>query len=207
MLPEDRSKMNSDPGDLPPQLQSLEAALAALVPRAERLDRDRLMFEAGRESVLKSASRGRWAWPALSTAMTALAGALLVMLVLRPEPRVVERIVYVRANGAAEGLAHDSLRPTAGEGNDKAPGLRIAPRDTPRLPASEGAVASAAPQHPSSETPYLELRDQILQNGIDAWRPPVLSMSTPAPGPASPPTYTELRDELLNRSSSQSWIQ
>ena len=88
--------MNSDPGDLPPQLQSLEAALAALVPRAERLDRDRLMFEAGRESVLKSASRGRWAWPALSTAMTALAGARLVLLVHRPEPRVVERIVYVR---------------------------------------------------------------------------------------------------------------
>lgn len=74
------------------ELKGFEAALASLVPR-ERIDRDRLMFEAGVAAARpQSAVRGRWAWPALS-AVTATAAALLVVLAFRPQPEVVVQIV------------------------------------------------------------------------------------------------------------------
>jgi hypothetical protein len=86
-------------------LSEFEAALGALVPRAERLDRERLMFLAGQASVeLQNSqpgttrqSRARWAWPAACTTMTGIAAALLVALTIRPAPQVVERIVTVPA--------------------------------------------------------------------------------------------------------------
>ena len=53
--------------ELPGELKSFEATLAALAPRGDRLDRDRLMYLAGRESALAEAGRPngrarRWAW-------------------------------------------------------------------------------------------------------------------------------------------------
>jgi len=81
--------------DLPAELKALEARLAALSPRGDRLDRDRLMFLAGRaaaEAALVSPqpmpqhTREHKAWPAAFAAMTAVAATLLVMLVTRPTP-------------------------------------------------------------------------------------------------------------------------
>jgi hypothetical protein len=79
--------------DVAAELKSLEAKLASLSPRPDRLDRDRLMFLAGQASLLdakvnrppifgeKLESR---AWPAAFAAMSAVAAALLVMLIARP---------------------------------------------------------------------------------------------------------------------------
>ncbi len=55
---------------LSPALQALEAKLASLVPTAAALDRDRLMYEAGRASL---SSRRGWAWPLALAASIALA--------------------------------------------------------------------------------------------------------------------------------------
>ena len=81
-----------------------EQSLSSLAPRAARLDRDRLMFLAGQASggrqppvVMASSPASRWSWPAAFSAMTALAASLLVMLLNRPEPQVIERIVRVPA--------------------------------------------------------------------------------------------------------------
>ena len=75
------------PGDpaRPQALGALEAQLATLRPREDRLDRERLMFLAGQASVAAarqplSAGR-RWAWPVSFGAMTTAAAVLLVLTV------------------------------------------------------------------------------------------------------------------------------
>ena len=83
----------------------LEAALGALVPRAERLNREHIMFLAGQASVASNSRpaappgtigpqcRAGWAWPAAFAMMTGVAASLLVVLAIRPAPQVTERIV------------------------------------------------------------------------------------------------------------------
>ena len=74
-----------------PALDALAGALRGLAPRPGGLDRDGLMFRAGRAS----ASRG-WTWPLATAASTAAAVALAVLLWARPEPP--PRVVYVQAD-------------------------------------------------------------------------------------------------------------
>ena len=73
---------------LTPAESELESALRSLRPARAAIDRDRLMFQAGRAS----ARRGGRVW--LGATM-ALAAALGVSLVVRPGPREVVRIVRV----------------------------------------------------------------------------------------------------------------
>jgi hypothetical protein len=69
---------------LPRESAALEARLAELRPREDRLDRDRLMFLAGQASVdggkAQTSAARRWAWPASFAGMSAVAAALVVML-------------------------------------------------------------------------------------------------------------------------------
>lgn len=70
-----------------PQLQAFEAQLAALRPREDRIDRERLMYLAGQASAECGArtpptKAGRWAWPASWGAVAGAAAALLVMTTL-----------------------------------------------------------------------------------------------------------------------------
>jgi hypothetical protein len=71
-------------------LASVEEQLRGLRPPAADLDRDRVMFRAGRAST----PRG-WGWVAAagSTLLAAVFGALLLF---RPEPQSTVRIVYIR---------------------------------------------------------------------------------------------------------------
>ena len=73
--------------------QELERALAGLAPAAPPVDRDRLMFQAGRAA----GRRGRWLWRGASAAAAVV---LAVSLIVRPEPRQVERIVFVPVESA-----------------------------------------------------------------------------------------------------------
>jgi hypothetical protein len=70
-------------------LTEFERALAALEPAPPALDRDRLLFEAGR----RSARRRGWPWPAAAAALGLLAAGLGGTLLLRPAPPVVVRVV------------------------------------------------------------------------------------------------------------------
>ena len=88
-------------------LNAFEAALAALTPRSDRLNRDRLMFLAGQASHRDTRPR-RGSWPAAFVAMTTVAAGLLVALVARPPQvveRVVERVVEVQVPAAARDAA------------------------------------------------------------------------------------------------------
>ena len=83
--------------ELPAKLKSLAAELARLVPRGDALDRDELMFLAGRASgdcpnfrptkMGLSPSALRCAIAPLLSATLATAATVLVMLALRPAPR------------------------------------------------------------------------------------------------------------------------
>lgn len=96
---------NSDqPPSLPIKLQQLEADLARFRPRADGLDRERLMYEAGRRARVTPAAASRitppWLWPAATAGMTAVAACLAMvlvsgMLVAGSEPQVIERVKIV----------------------------------------------------------------------------------------------------------------
>jgi hypothetical protein len=86
--------------DHDPRLTQIELALAGLAPSPPRLDRDTLMYEAGRASARRE-SAGRRGWlTAAAIGLVALGqGALLAR---RPPERVVERLVVVREPAQSE---------------------------------------------------------------------------------------------------------
>jgi len=60
------------------ELTEFEEGLATLVPKVIGVDRDQLLFLAGRQSVV-GLGRCRWVWPA-STALSTLAAAVLAVM-------------------------------------------------------------------------------------------------------------------------------
>jgi hypothetical protein len=168
-------------------LSEIESALASLAPREGQIDRDRLMFRAGQAAAraeARPARARRWAWPAAFSTMTAVAAAMLMALILRPEPRIIERLVPV--SSLADRGEKDSSPPSASSVVPAAPTSGSAPRVAP--------VAAAYPQ----------LLARVLERGLDAW-PPAASASLPAPraegGPAS---FREYREQLLGAPSVRS---
>ena len=181
--------------DTPQELKAVESGLASLAPTTLRLDRDRLMYLAGQAAAAHDApaglaSRRAWIWPAASAGVGAVSAALLVLLVARPAPRVVERIVYVPATHAA---AADAAQQPGADGASL-PRHSAAPSPgavAPRRTFGGGWMGLAAP---SRRPEYLSLRDQVLAFGVDVWQKP------PASGGAQPnqPTYREALDRLLD---------
>ena len=190
--------------DLAPSLKALEAALGALAPRADRLDRDKLMFAAGVESARRTGAKaaapvGRLAWPAGFAAMTAAAAVLAVTVLFRPGPEVVERVVYVPVE-----------EPDRKEA--------AAPRQTPR---------QRAPEDPSVRPGLAETFDSALalggvgrswlalrREGLDPeGLERALASRQPAAGPdgvepnevrpgKAPPSYREFLNDLLQDAAS-----
>ena len=78
------------------QLKKLEAALSALTPRPVQLNRDGLLFEAGRRSVGPP-----WLWRGAAAGMTIVAGFLVFTAAIRPQPEHVIQYVHVPATPAA----------------------------------------------------------------------------------------------------------
>jgi hypothetical protein len=169
-----------------------EQSLSSLAPRAARLDRDRLMFLAGQATRQASGGRqppddldrrvaradspaSRWGWPAAFSAMTALAASLLIMLVNRPEPQVIERIVRVPA-AASPAIASRSA-------------------ELGRQAIESEPPFSPAPGRPAFGESYLHARDQVLAFGLDSWMQSNPSRSSTAE--SAPTSYRELREKLF----------
>lgn len=115
------------------ELTALESALRDLRPHPETLDRAALMYRAGRAS-----ARG-WAWPAATMSAVALAMILGMLLLLRPAPSVIERIVYQPA---------PSPEP-----------LRMSSEES--IPPLSDETSRGAWSH------YVHLQEQVLQHGLD----------------------------------------
>ncbi len=78
--------------ELNDELAHIEAALATVGPGPSRLQRDRVMYLAGRASAGPATQRRTtgWAWPAAFGAMTAVAATLLAMVVAHPQAHVAD---------------------------------------------------------------------------------------------------------------------
>jgi hypothetical protein len=163
--------MSSELGPREPDhgsLIPLEPLLAGFVPAAPRIDRDRLMFLAGRASMLSpgvhdgqrrvntvSNRAGAWLWPAATATLAATSLALLVLLLARPSvaPQIVDR-------------RSTPIQPAA------APVAAAAvPADRPGISSTmtNTAIHAAIFERPAVATgSYLHSRDVALRLGIDA---------------------------------------
>ncbi|MGD0384265.1 MAG: hypothetical protein ABSA77_12140, partial [Thermoguttaceae bacterium] len=175
------------------EMKQFEAALAALTPRTDRLDRDRLMFLAGQQSILIASKqksplptnlrfvpgdgqgeggtiarpiRSRTlAWPAAFAAMTVVAAALLVMLVVRPGSKDAENVVKYPASQSA--LATDAQETTASNDYTEQPRKYRTYFDLAFLSGADNRkIGEADPSHSNAA-----LLRQILAKGVDSWKP------------------------------------
>ena len=80
-----------------PELQAFETALTSLRPTPSAIDRDRIMFAAGRRSGRTGSHRrhGSRLWPLATIATGIVAFACGMVTHSSPEPRIVQRTVYV----------------------------------------------------------------------------------------------------------------
>jgi hypothetical protein len=176
--------------ELTPDLEAIERQLARLAPVPLSIDRDRLMFEAGRASVAQPRRLGYIAvpsrvgarfWPIATATMTAASVLLATMLVWQRQSAMVvdqpiSSDVVVRAPKKAKSTAPNSVRPEV-----------------------TNAFVSGLPR---STTGYLGVRNIALAQGIGALQPTMTANVEPrsrnldAP-PAKQPTSRELMDQLL----------
>jgi hypothetical protein len=114
--------MSTEPDHLKPFLN----ALARVAPDPGRLDRDALLFDAGRR-----AGRAGPGWPLTAAALALVSAGLTGMLTLQP-PRVVEveRVVYLSAPAplAATEPAAEPVAPAAPSSPEWLDGLRLRQR-------------------------------------------------------------------------------
>ena len=144
--------MSSETPD--PQLTALARALAGLAPASGAIDRDRLMFQAGRHSARRRGSH--WLTLAFALAAVALGAGWLAW-----PPR--ERVVFVSV----------TVREPA------APAVPVA--DKPR-PPDEGPPPRVVQPPAAPQGEYLRLWNLVLQSGVDALpKPPPIVAPTQAP--------------------------
>ena len=198
-------------GELPSDVNpyEIEPQLSAYAPRPARIDRDRLMFEAGRAAAAShpsasaalalrpgviawfppsspSAPPTNWMWPASTLALGMVSVVLGLVLLFRPEPlervQVVERVVNVPVHAPAafpQPLAVSS-------------GITRPDHDVPPLPAAEEEAPAIALES-LPEDHFLRVRQTALTQGVE-WLAPPARRETARLSPA--PTRGKLMRQL-----------
>ena len=195
-----------------PELAALEAALSSLVPRADGLDRDRLLFLVGRASA-GSAPGGRWAMRLVGTWAAGVTAAALVLALLLVQAQSKLRVASARLAGPAapKAAAPSGERPqtkpakpnaaaTAAENAQSAVPQPAAEnrstRPTLRVPARAGGPADWT--HFGSRAAYLRSVARLLNQDIDPWPSMAGLGSEPRTEEARVVPYRELLKELLD---------
>jgi len=203
--------------ELPAELKAFEARLASLSPRAPRFDREALIYEAGRASVLAGSdgpmagSRrwSRWGWPASFGSMTTVAAALLVVVLIRPEPPVLVKYVRITDNHAKPAERPDENLPSATPAEnlpgEPATGVLVqedTPIDSAPFDQRRFSILAAVLGHGGDSETAPQRRRQLevlLAQGADV----PFSMATPSADnggsvhEAAPQPYWQLREQLL----------
>ncbi|WP_169977413.1 hypothetical protein [Tautonia rosea] len=180
----------SDPKpDLPPKggLNAIEAALGSLAPARGTIDRDRLMFLAGRASVRRSPAE-RFAWPSIAAAFAVVALGEVAMLVHRSEaePRIVERGVVLEASPTEEPRIERQSIP-------EPPAEVVILHRSSRKESAEFDRPLPGP----SDTSPAAVRMRVLRLGIEGLPEPApLPVAMQAGGESTMPTARSSRAEL-----------
>jgi len=192
-------------------LKAFEAELASLVPRTDRLDRERLIFLAGQQSIAAKEIRPatlarRWAWPAAFAAMTTVAATLAIMLLIEPRPQVVVRYVEVPIETPpSEAIPSESIEPRPTNEPSSPSPQQIERPPLPR-PTGGGLWASlespkffdGSRDRPNGTRAHPRLVQQILAEGLDCWKPPRGTPSQNTRSAPAPAPYRELLKRFLN---------
>jgi hypothetical protein len=172
--------MSKIPND--PELNAIASALGGLAPIPSRLDRDRLMFEAG------ALSRGRvgrpgWIWPSVAAMLSLVVTGESIFLASRPATRVVERVVVVR-------------EPSGPESSEVTPDESL----PPVVIFSQGQLVSEAVSSSSWETvsDYQRRQDLVLRFGLEAFPEPV-RLSSQSGDPLDPSEDVPMSAGALRR--------
>jgi hypothetical protein len=96
----------------------------------------------------------RWGWPAAFSTMTAVAAALLLMLVTHAGPQI----------GVQDAELGDTIPASSQASLGRRPLTTVVERDA----------------RTGDEMPYLALRDQVLRDGVDSWKMPLATRVTAA---------------------------
>ena len=142
------------PEPIDPGLSEIAAALAALRPAAPAVNRDRLLFQAGRASAPRP-----WFWRATTAVAVTTAAVLAAVLIFRPAAPAnqIERIVYV---------------------HDQPPPPLAAPKEDKALSPNPPEPAPPEPYR-RPQTPYTRLEDKVLRWGLDGLDEPPPPLAPP----------------------------
>ncbi len=182
-------------GHLSEDVDDFERALASLTPCARGVNRDQLMFFAGKVSAEQTpalAGSARWLWPAATVASTFAAAVLGILFAAQigREP-VRERTVIV-----PDRIAVDEEAPPKDAADSLTDGARQEAPEPFLDAAPDGQLADGRVARPD----YLRLRRTALTDGVEALPLPSHSASLGAESPASYWQSTQpLRDERANR--------
>lgn len=152
-------------------LNSLAAALSSLTPRASRINRDQLMFEAGRAAGLAERSAVRTMirfWQASTTVAAVAAACLVVLLVTRTQPGIQ----------VAQPAPVNVQKPQDPPEESANPSVLIVQQATEHLPVQRDKV----------EMSYLKLREIALTDGLDQ----IPAVPASGHGSPEPATYRDL---------------
>ena len=143
------------------EMTSFEQDLAALGPRVNGFDRERLIFLAGQAAAMRSLQEGRsrfarWGWPAAFSTMSAVAAGLLVALCLRGPAN--EQLAIERTKPGAQSVAAVQLDRKASQPDEASAAAPSPDRD-------QTTVADAAPSWLGSWVANASLGN--LESGID----------------------------------------
>ena len=180
--------------ELPADLQAFEAQLALLVPNAGALERDRLLFEAGRAAAEAEWTRRRpsralhWARMGAAVAATAAATFLFTARILQPQPLAVSQPqppVSVTPEDTSDEPAPDAP-----------PSVRVVANQNGHMPPPAIVDSAFGSGTVGAMLSYFRQRDRLLAMGVDTLLQ--TKKRTPASGERSktPVSYADLLDEL-----------
>lgn len=161
--------------ELNDELADIEAALATVGPGPSRLQRDRVMYLAGRASVGPATQRTgtAWAWPAAFGAMTVVAATLLVMVVAQPQAHMAD---HTERAVESQPLAADGVTPSEDLDGSMDEGSKRDPLDDPYLrelgrvvalgpdPWASNDPSPAIQRHAVPLKPYPQLLESLLKH-------------------------------------------
>jgi hypothetical protein len=152
--------------DEAPDMMPLEEQLRRLAPRASRIHRDRLMFEAGRAATPIALSPGRLSWvAAVALALLTAAFCIQTARLYRVRPRLVQQIVVYRDQQSERPLPSEAVPEPFRMNSQQVAGAPLLASREPTDATTSRATSNG----------YMAIRNLVTHAGASAWSDRTLS--------------------------------